>query len=123
MELRPQSVTQRRASGWGERFVLMGGLLTMIGLLLAPLASLAWRSSSGRRRLHAGFLPGVDGEPAWQRLLRAADCGGAQLVVDRPIDGGAEPVSGCDQRLSAGASRSRVTAVLDPCLLPLGTSR
>jgi thiamine transport system permease protein len=124
LELRPQGSTARSPAGWAERLILFVGLAALIGLLLAPLFSLAWRSFTLgdpaftldyyreltiNRRGSAFFV-----EPIFavrNSLLIALSTVGLSLLL------------GVISAYLLAGPRNRLTAILDPIfLLPLGTS-
>jgi thiamine transport system permease protein len=124
LEMRPQSSTARPAANWGERILLTVGLSILIGLLLAPLLALAWRSFTlgdslftfdyyreltVNRRGSAFFVPPIFA--VRNSLVIALSTVGLSLIL------------GVISAYLLARPRSRLTAILDPIfLLPLGTS-
>ena len=124
LDLRPQSTTTRRPQGWRQRFLLGAGLATMIGLLLAPLLSLVWRSFTlgdaiftldyyqaltVNPRGSAFFVPPI--VAVRNSLLIALSTVALSLFL------------GVISAYLLARPRSRLTTLLDPIfLLPLGTS-
>jgi thiamine transport system permease protein len=124
LEMRPQSSTARTASTWAERIALSLGLMILIGLLLAPLAALAWRSFTlgdavftvdyyreltVNRRSSAFFVPPIFA--VRNSLIIAL----ATVALSLSL--------GVISAYLLARPRSRLTAILDPIfLLPLGTS-
>ena len=124
VEMRPQSVTARRASSMGERLLLGLSLGVMLTMLLSPLLALAWRSVTlggegltlayfgaltENPRNSAFFVPPV--QAVRNSLLYAGATVGLSLFL------------GVISAYLLARRRSWVSALLDPIfLLPLGTS-
>ncbi len=124
LELRPASSTERPAVGWRARTVLGLGLLILLGLLLAPLVALAWRSFT------LGDAPfTLD----YYRALRVNPRGSAFFVPPLFAVRNSLVIALATVTLSLflgiitayllAHPRRRLTALLEPIfLLPLGTS-
>ena len=124
LEMRPQATLARRPHTTGEWVFVVGGLVTMVLLLLSPLLALAWNS----------FTVGANGPTLlYYRELFVNRRGSAFFVT--PITAVQNSVLfafatmvlslflGVISAYLLARRRSRLNAVLDPIfLLPLGTS-
>ena len=124
VEMRPQSITARRASTARQRLFVGLSLTAMLVILLSPLLALAWRSVTlggdgltfayfralaDNPRNSAFFVPPL--EAVRNSLLYA----GATVVLSLFL--------GVISAYLLARRRSRISAILDPIfLLPLGTS-
>jgi thiamine transport system permease protein len=124
LDLRPQSATQRQASSWRERFVLAGGLVTMIGLLLAPLVSLVWRSFTlGDAAFTLDFYQALTVNPRGSAFFVPPIVAVRNSLLIALSTVVLSLFLGLISAYLLARRRSRWTAVLDPIfLLPLGTS-
>ncbi len=124
VEMRPQSITARRASTVGQRLFVGLSLAAMLVILLSPLLALAWRSVTlGGDGLTFAYFRALAENPRQSAFFVPP----LQAVRNSLLYAGATVVLslflGVISAYLLARRRSRISAILDPIfLLPLGTS-